>query len=127
MEQILLWIGFLIDGERDKVIEIFGSELSDYLELSEDDLTEEIKTLGNRRTASERLHFGLKRAQKLKGVLHWIHDHDRINEDRDISISDQLSFCKEIEVSLRRAKIRKEGTKARRIGRAVLKQQCQVN
>ena len=41
----------------------FGTELEDLLGVSEDDLMEEVKALGNRRSADDRLHFGLKRAQ----------------------------------------------------------------
>ena len=113
LEQILIWIGFDKDIERNHVIEAFGTELDDFLGLSEDDLTDEIKAFGNRRAKEERLNFGLKRAKYFKGILHWVQDHHRINKPIDISDLDQLSFCRELEVSIGRAKNRKDTAKER--------------
>jgi hypothetical protein len=49
----------------------------------------------------------------VRGVLHWVQDFDRLNASPDLSGSDQLSFRKDIEVSLGRAKIRKDTAKER--------------
>ena len=113
MEQALIWIGFDEEKEREQVMDAFGTELEDLLGVSEDDLMEEVKAMGNRRSSGERLHFGLKRAQMWRGVLHWVQDFDRVNASPDLSELDQLSFRKDIEVSLGRAKIRKDTAKER--------------
>ena len=113
MEQALIWIGFDEEAEREQVMGAFGTELEDLLGVSEDDLMEEVKALGNRRSVEDRLHFGLKRAQMWRGVLHWVQDFDRVNASPDLSGSDQLSFRKDIEMSLGRAKIRKDTAKER--------------
>ena len=46
-------------------------------------------------------------------MLHWVQDFDRVNASPDLSELDQLSFRKDIEVSLGRAKIRKDTAKER--------------
>ena len=68
MEQVLLWIGFDGEDDRNTIMTTFGSELEDFLTLTEDEISDEIKAMGNRRTAAERFSFGLKRAQKFKGI-----------------------------------------------------------
>ena len=62
MEQALVWIRFDEEAEREQVMGAFGTVLEDLLRVSEDDLMEEVKALGNRRSVDDRLHFGLKRA-----------------------------------------------------------------
>ena len=113
MVQVLIWIGFENDEDQKKVMEHFGEDLEDFIGMTEDDLTEEIKSLGNRRTAGERLHFGMKRALRFRSVLHWVQDCDRINELPSIDEFDQLSFLRALEVSMNRATIRKESVKDR--------------
>ena len=113
MEQVLIWIGFEEEEKRETIIDHFGENLKDFIGMTEDDLTEEIKALGNRRTAAERLNFGLQKARKFKGVLHWVQDCDRINKAPSIEGYDQLSFNRALEVSLDRAAIRKDSVKDR--------------
>ena len=113
MEQVLLWIGFDGEDDRNTIMTTFGSELEDFLTLTEDEISDEIKAMGNRRTAAERFSFGLKRAQKFKGIMHWVKDLDCVNKEPYMGALDQLSFERELENSLRRAKIRADTAKDR--------------
>ena len=76
--QLLKWIGFSKETERDSIVDEAFATYDDLKQLNEKD----IHTLSigfSSRSGVEKINFGLRRTKRLVSFVHWIQDFGRIS------------------------------------------------
>ena len=104
IRQILTWIGFNNDAERDDIIDDAMTTYDDILCLTIKDITALATDFGNRTAANGRVCFGSRRTKKLQSVAFWVKDFYRISLTPTTNELDRASFATE----LTRARAREE-------------------
>ena len=110
LEQVLEWIGFENAADRDQVQEELG-DLSEFLTILPRELDGLVKTLSSRTPANTRIFIGFQTLKKLKSVIYWAKDKDRVGqavsvtEGSDVFHSKYL-FLQELAESTQRQAIR---------------------
>ena len=104
-QQVLQWLGFEDQGHRDSL----EDELRDLASMSDmtyKDISELQSSYAKRTIAEGRIHFGMNRTKRLKALIDWIHDLERIGESPHIDEHNEDSFLEALQQSSNRATIR---------------------
>ena len=104
IRQVLTWIGFNDNNERDDIINDAMTTYDDILCLTIKDITALASDFGNRTQANGRVCFGSRRTKKLQSVSFWVKDFYRISLVPTTVGLNRASF----EVALTRARAREE-------------------
>lgn len=95
MELVLTWIGFDATSKRETVLEELGDDLSDFFQTTSKELDGLVKTL-QALPARERVSIGFQRLKKLKAVIHWAKDRQRIGMPASVEIGTSEVIAKAI-------------------------------
>lgn len=107
LTQILHWIGFTVEANRNNLQSQSLGSFDDMLSLTEKDC-QAIATDWAGRTANlGRFHVGLKRLKYLQALVHWTQDFRRISETPTIVGLNASTFKTQLSRALDRATIRK--------------------
>lgn len=107
LRQILHWIGFVTDNQKDNLVnDAFGS-YEDLKVLNEKDITTMNSGFSNRTANDGRMHFGTNRTKRIKALIHWVQDFYRVSKVPTIIGLSQVLFKAELERALAREEIRK--------------------
>ena len=79
IRQILTWIGFNDNVQRDDIIVDAMTTYDDILCLTIKDITALASDFGNRTQANGRVCFGSRRTKKLQSVSFWVKDFYRVS------------------------------------------------
>jgi hypothetical protein len=96
-------IGFTNVLQRTNLIEAGLAAYGDFKFIQEKDIRDMADEFSKRTVANGRMTFGLGRIKKLIGVMHWIQDFYRVNEEPDHAQFDEHALAE----ALYRAQIRK--------------------
>jgi hypothetical protein len=105
ISQVLYWIGFVRDADRNRIIQDSLESYNDIKMLSEKDVTAMAEDY-QRRIAAERIVFGARRNKLTKALTHWIHDFYRVSETPTVDNMNQQEFRDQLLRALARAEIR---------------------
>ena len=105
--QILHWIGFRIEENRNNLIEDSLGSYGDILMLKEKDIPTMATDWGSRTQANGRMHFGARRTKLLKALTHWRMDFERVSTQPSITGLNEHTFKTALITALTRADIRK--------------------
>ena len=114
IRQILHWIGFRTDAQKNKIIEEAYESLEVIKVMNEEDVTAMQNDLG-RRTGAQRLNISMLKTKRLKASNHWVQDFYRISKEPSIVGLNENSFKAELDRALNRAEIRKSMRKQSKI------------
>ena len=107
LQQILHWIGFTVEANRDNLQTQSLGSLDDMLLLTKKDC-QAITTDWSSRTAQNgRFHVGLRRLKLLQALVHWVQDFRRVSETPTIVGLNANTFKSALSRALDRATIRK--------------------
>ena len=106
-QQALDWIGFTVDNQRNAIEQELG-DFKSMKDLSYKDIRDLRDGYAKRTVAEGRIHFGMTRTKRLKALIDWVRDLDRVGEEQpDINAHpDRDSFLDAINDSADRAAIR---------------------
>ena len=90
--QILEWIGFTDVNNRTTIVNESFQFFEDLYDLNEKDITTLSTNFSSRTIVYGRVNFGLRKAKKLKSLVHWVQDFRRISVNPSIGIHTQDSF-----------------------------------
>ena len=110
LQQILHWIGFRTQNQKDLMVADSFTSWEDLKMLTEKDvnaMATSFSTRPNRGRAVERIIFGTNRTKFVKATIHWIQDFYRISEVPSIVNLSERSFKVQLQRALTRALIRK--------------------
>jgi hypothetical protein len=79
MDQALEWIGFTNDIQRIAISENVA-DFADMADLKGKDISDLAESFAKRSVADGRIHFGLARTKRFKGMIHWVQDFGRVSE-----------------------------------------------
>ena len=105
--QVLYWIGFTDNGQRNSIIADSLGSYADLCMLSEKDISSMAEEWHRRTQQNNRITFGTRRTKLLKALTHWIHDFYRISGTPNIDGLNQDQFREQLLRALARAEIRK--------------------
>jgi hypothetical protein len=108
VEQVLTWIGFPTAAQMAAMMGELGDELVEIGSLKEKDISELADSYAKRTKAAGRMAFGLQRIKRLKALIHWVQDFERVDEEPHIDRLTQETFREGLKVAAERAAIRKE-------------------
>ena len=80
MDQVIHWIGFTQDAQRQPIVAELGDELLDICNMTAKEMSDLADSYTKRTVADGRIHFGLQRTRRLKSLILWVKDHRRCNE-----------------------------------------------
>lgn len=83
VEYCLHKCGFLANADRLAIKADGFSDFDDFEFLTTGDISDMASRFGKRRVADGRINFGLARTKKLQGLLLWVHDHFRADDQPD--------------------------------------------
>ena len=104
IRQILTWIGFTIQAERNAIVDDAMASYDDLLCLNTKDVTALSADFARRTLANGKIVFGSRRTKKLQSVLYWVKDFSRISETPTIGTLTENVFS----IQLTRARHREE-------------------
>jgi hypothetical protein len=105
MDQILKWCGFTKVQDRKDISQDGFQSFDDIMALTEKDITDLGKGFADRDT---KIIFGLQRTNRLKSMIHWIQDFERVSRIPSLVDLDNLvDFKHVVELAYNRSKIRK--------------------
>ena len=107
LRQILHWVGFLTDNQKESLVaDAFGS-FEDLKVLNEKDITAMSSDFSSRTVVNGKLLFGTTRTKRVKALIHWVQDFYRVSKVPSIVGLSQVLFRGELERALARNEIRK--------------------
>ena len=106
IDQVLEWIGFT-EAQCGKLTEEF-STLDDIREWTDKDVNSLEESFAKRTATEGKMYFGMAKKKKLKALVHWIKDFDRISEVPTIKGLNSNMFRAALQVAAERAEIRKQ-------------------
>ena len=106
--QVLHWIGFTNDNQKNSIFNDSINSFSDLYSFSTSDITDMAKDYANRHTNNGRMHFGICRIKKLKAFMFWVQDFRRIDKAPTIEGMNETDFLKQLDQALEQAKIRNQ-------------------
>jgi hypothetical protein len=86
-------VGFHNPAERDRLIEAGLADYEDFRYLVEKDIRDMAEEFSKRTLAQGRITFGLGRTKRLTGLMHWIQDCFRANDDPDSVTFDEEALA----------------------------------
>ncbi len=110
IQQVIFWIGFRIDEQRDNVINDLGT-YQDICMLSEKDIqsmAEEWQRRPATGRGAHRIVFGIRRTKLLKGLIHWMTDFYRVSDVPHVDGINEATFLRDIQRALHRNEIRRQ-------------------
>lgn len=105
VELILQWIGFK-ERARAQLLNEF-STFEDIQELKEKDISDLSDNYSKRRKP-DKIQFGIARTKRLKALIHWVQDFERVSMQPTIHGYTQEAFITELQVAAKRSTIRKQ-------------------
>ena len=97
-QQVLQWLGFDDQDQRDSL----EGELTDLASMSDityKDISELQSSYAKRTIAEGQIHFGMNRTKRLKSLIDWIHNLERIGETPHNDEHDEHSFLEALQQS----------------------------
>ena len=108
LREILGWIGFVDNADRESIIKGAFEAYSDIQSLNEKDITEMSESYSKRTTTAGKIDFGIRRTKRLKFMMHWVHDFYRVSSIPTTAGLDHAGFLAAIAVAGQRADVRKQ-------------------
>ena len=106
VSQILHWIGFTIDAQREAIQDDAIAKFDDIKVLTEKDVTQLATDFASRTAANGRMSIGARRSKRLKALLHWVQDFYRVSEEPSIVGLTKSTFLADLDAALSRAEVR---------------------
>ena len=107
LNQILEWIGFDVQNDRNAIMNDAFMNYADVLALKEKDITSFSDSYSRRTIINGRINFGLRRTKKLQAFLHWTKDFIRVSMAPTIGVLTQDEFLDSLTVTTKRCDVRK--------------------
>ena len=92
IRQILTWIGFSTAEDRQSIIDDAFESYDDLLQLKSTDITDISASFGRRTVLNRRIIFGSRKTKKLKSLVCWTKDFQRISLTPNIDGLVEASF-----------------------------------
>ena len=108
IKQILHWIGFITDAQKDTVYGDAISSFADLNGLAGEDIDSMARSYASRTQADGRIHIGIRRMKRLKSLIHWVQDFRRISKVPTVSAMSGTVFLTALATASERAQIRKQ-------------------
>ena len=90
--QMLTWIGFNNQGNRNSIINNAFSTFADIQDLTEKDITELSESFARRTAQNDRINFGIRRTKRLKHMMHWVQDFYRVSSTPSMAGLNENTF-----------------------------------
>ena len=103
--QILHWIGFTIQAQRDNIVTDSFGAYNDIKMLNEKDIASMSIDWASRTQQNGRIHFGIRRTKLLKALTHWVQDFYRVSSTPTIEGLDKEAFLSQLHRAINRAEI----------------------
>ena len=107
IRQILFWIGFDVQANRDNLMNESIGSLDDVLSITQKDVLAFSTDWASRTAANGKFHIGTRRSKMLQAFVHWVQDFQRVSGVVSIVGLNQLGFKILLHRALSRANIRK--------------------
>ena len=108
MDQVLTWIGFEAEGTRARLQEEGFESFADVMEMKAQDVRDLADSYVRRTVADGRAIFGLRRTRYMIGLVHWVHDFQRVGKEPTLlGINNADQFRAALTEANRRAAVRK--------------------
>lgn len=107
IRQILHWIGFTVEANRDNLMTESIGTLDDVLSLNQKDVIAFSTDWSNRLATAGRFHIGTRRSKLLQAFVHWVQDFQRVSGTVSIVGLNQITLKAQLHRALSRASIRK--------------------
>ena len=108
IKQILHWVGFRTNNQKNAIYADSIHEYSDLIGMTESDIVDMAKDYASREARNGRMTFGLRKIKKLKSIVNWSKDFQRIGLTPSVEDMNQTTFIDQLDRANRRAKIRKQ-------------------
>ena len=72
IKQILRWISFTIEEQRNRTYEYSIESFSDIKMFTEKDISDLSTDFSGRTKSNGKIHYGMKRTKRMKALLHWV-------------------------------------------------------
>ena len=106
IRQILTWIGFTIAKDQQTIIDNAFESYNDLLELTSKDIIYLSTSFGRRTINNGIIIFGSRKTKKLKSLVYWIKDFQRISLTPNIDGLVEASFLAALTVASAREEVR---------------------
>jgi hypothetical protein len=106
ISQIMYWIGFRLEANRDALIDDAFQSFDDISLLTEKDVTTLSSSFASRTAQNGRMHIGTRRTKWLKALVHWTQDFIRISQTPSIVSLNEITYKQQLSRALTRADIR---------------------
>ena len=107
IRQILHWIGFDIEANRNNLMRHSLGDLDDILSLNQKNVAAFSTDWSSRTAAHGRFSIGTRREKLLQAFVHWVQDFQRVSGEVSIVGLNQQTFKTQLRRALARADIRK--------------------
>lgn len=106
IRQLLHWIGFRTDAQKNALVEDAFESFTDMKMLSEKDIATMSSGFASRTAGAGRIIFGTRKTKLLKAAIHWVQDFYRISATPSVVGLSENTFKAELDTALARASIR---------------------
>ena len=105
--QILKWIGFDKDTDRNSIVEEAFETYDDLKQLVEKDIHTLSVGFSSRTENNGRINFGLRRTKRVVAFVHWVQDFERVSLAPSVAGLTKMSFLTALQVATTRDSVRK--------------------
>ena len=106
IRRILTWIGFTIADDRQFIIDDAFESYNALLKLTSKNITDLSSSFGKRTVLNGRIIFVSRRTKKLKSLVCWVKDFQRISLTPDIEGHDAPLFLRSLTIASGREEVR---------------------
>ena len=107
IRQILLWIGFTIEEQRNSIYDDSINSFSDIRIFTEKYISNLSTDFSGRTQANGKIRFRLSRTKWMKALLRWVQDFHRISGNLTIVEINEVMFIEQLDTTLYKENIRK--------------------
>ena len=107
LSQILYWIEFRTENQRNLLITDSFTSFNDLQNLDDKEIEKMRGDFATRSTTAGKIIFGTNRTKRIKALIHWLMDFYRISSKPSIVGLNEVTFQDKLRLAVTRASIRK--------------------
>ena len=100
IKQILRWIGFTVEEQRNSIYNDSIDSFSEIIMFTEKDISNLSTDFAGRHQANGTINFGTHRTKRMKALIHWVQYFYCISENPTIVEINEFMFIEQLETAL---------------------------
>eukprot|EP00957_Ditylum_brightwellii_P174393 13278219-Ditylum_brightwellii.AAC.1 len=107
IKQILHWVGFSNDTQKDEIFYHSITTFNDIKIYTKKDISDMATDFAGRTVANVQMNFGMRRTKRLEAFAHWVQDFVQVSKAPSIIGLSQITFNMQLDTALQQPLVQK--------------------